>query len=245
MFLVEPREAMRMNIRHTTFLGWFARQALACLLLCILMTLANPFATIAYATGADQLLTPTFAHKSTRGVAWQNPSDYPQVSALSVRLPDYCTGYHTYVTPSRIPVGATRMQCIEAFIARAHEYLGTPYHEPWAREPGVGIDCSGLVLQCLYATGMDLEHARGSEAYGGYNPYNHYWVPPQTYNSLCWETSGTFTPVRLSNIQRGDVLYYHGHVSIYLGNGKIIHAVPPVVCIADMGKPTSAGRPFV
>lgn len=41
-------------------------------------------------------------------VGWQNPSQYPQVSSWTVRLPGYCTGYFTYVTPSRISVEATR-----------------------------------------------------------------------------------------------------------------------------------------
>ena len=40
----------------------------------------------------------------------------------------------------------------------AYEYLdaNTPYIWDYACAPGVGVDCAGLVLQCLYATGMDL-----------------------------------------------------------------------------------------
>jgi cell wall-associated NlpC family hydrolase len=141
-----------------------------------------------------------------------------------VVLPSYCTGYHTYVSPSKISIDATREQCIEAFIQRATEYLGTTYIEPYSREPGNAVDCSGLVLQCLYATGMDLEHARGTESVGGYNPYNHYWVPAQTYNSMRWYENDTFMPVSLDNLQRGDIVFYSGHVAIYIGNGKVIHS---------------------
>ena len=155
---------------------------------------------------------------------WQNPSNYPQVSSVSVVLPSYASGYHTYVTPSRISINASREQCVEAFIARAYEYLGTPFREPWSRAPGQGVDCSGLVLQCLYATGMDLEHARGTEQVGGYNPYNHYWVPAQTYNSMRWYENGTFKPVSIGSMRRGDLVFYTGHVAIYLGGGKIIHS---------------------
>ncbi|MBR3160803.1 MAG: C40 family peptidase [Atopobiaceae bacterium] len=179
---------------------------------------------------------------------WQNPAKYPQVSPNSVTLPSYCTGYHTYVTPSRIPANATRAQCVEAFISRAYEYLGTPYREPWAREPGVGCDCSGLVLQCLYATGMDLEHARGTEKVGGYNPYNHFWVPNQTYNSTRWFENKTFKPVSLSKIRRGDLVFYSGHVAIYLGNGRIIDTVAGRGCaITEYSAKGVVGaqRPFV
>ena len=97
-------------------------------------------------------------------LGWQNPAGYPQVSSLTVMLPSYCTGYFTYVTPSRISIYASRQECVDAFIARAYEYLGTRYIEPWSSYPGDAVDCSGFVLQCLYATGMDL---------GIYNPYNH------------------------------------------------------------------------
>ncbi len=179
---------------------------------------------------------------------WQNPADYPQVSANTVRLPVYCVGEHTYVTPSRIAVNATREQCVEAFITRAYEYLGTPYREPWARQPGIGIDCSGLVLQCVYATGMDLEHARGTEKVGGYNPYNHFWVPEQTSNSMRWYENGTFMPIALADIRRGDLVFYEGHVAIYLGNNKIIHSVSGAGCIVDElwhARPIGAQRPYV
>ena len=196
------------------------------------------------ATSSDN---PAFRKGANGKVGWQNPTDYPQVSSYTVQLPSYATGEHTYVTPSRIAVNATREQCVAAFIARAYEYLGTPFREPWAREPGVGIDCSGLVLQCLYACGMDLEHARGTDVLGGYNPYNHYWVPEQTYNSTNWWNNGTFMPVRLADIRRGDLVFYGGHVAIYLGNGSIIHAIDNNVHMSNLyfQTPIGAQRPFV
>ncbi len=109
-----------------------------------------------------------------RYMGYQTPGSYPKVSCNSVQLPSYCTGYFTYVTPSRIPYNASRQDCINAFVQRAREYIGTRYIEPWSSWPGDAVDCSGLVLQCLYATGMDM---------GWYNPYNHRWLPEQTYNS--------------------------------------------------------------
>lgn len=173
-------------------------------------------------------------------VGWQNPAQYPQVSSWTVKLPDYCTGYFTYVTPSRISVDATREDCVNAFIQRAYEYIGTQYIEPWSTAPGGAVDCSGFVLQCLYATGMDL---------GVYNPYNHRWDPSQTYNSMNWFNSGLFMPISTSSIQRGDVLYYRGHIAIALGGGMMIDSWPGqgvnIHPISSRGSLIGAARPFV
>lgn len=173
-------------------------------------------------------------------LGWQNPAGYPQVSSLTVMLPSYCTGYFTYVTPSRISIYASRQECVDAFIARAYEYLGTKYIEPWSSYPGDAVDCSGFVLQCLYATGMDL---------GIYNPYNHRWIASQTYNSMNWYNNNTFMPVSTNSLQRGDLVYYRGHVAIYLGNGQIIDSWPgqgvSVKPIGSRGRVIGAARPYV
>lgn len=135
---------------------------------------------------------------------------------------------------------ASRQDCINAFIARAYEYRGTRFIEPWSSYPGDAVDCSGFVLQCLYATGMDL---------GVYNPYNHRWLPSQTYNSMNWYHNYTFMPVSVNSIQRGDLVYYRGHVAIYLGNGQIIDSWPgqgvSVRPIGSRGAVIGAARPYV
>lgn len=173
-------------------------------------------------------------------IGYQNPANYPQVSSLTVRLPSYCTGEFTYVTPSRIAIDATRDDCVNAFIQRAYEYVGTRYIEPYSTAPGGAVDCSGFVLQCLYATGMDM---------GIYNPYNHRWLAWQTYNSMNWYNNGTFMPVSVGNMQRGDVIYYRGHIAIYLGGGRMIDSWPKqgvgVHGVYERGNPIGAARPFV
>lgn len=173
-------------------------------------------------------------------IGYQNPANYPQVSSLTVKLPSYCTGEFTYVTPSRIAIDATRDDCVNAFIQRAYEYVGTRYIEPYSTAPGGAVDCSGFVLQCLYATGMDM---------GIYNPYNHRWLAWQTYNSMNWYNNGTFMPVSVGGMQRGDVIYYRGHIAIYLGDGRMIDSWPRqgvgVHGVYERGNPIGAARPFV
>lgn len=173
-------------------------------------------------------------------IGYQNPSNYPQVSSLTVKLPSYCTGEFIYVTPSRIAIDATRDDCVNAFIQRAYEYVGTKYIEPYSTAPGGAVDCSGFVLQCLYATGMDM---------GIYNPYNHRWLSWQTYNSMNWYNNGTFMPVSVNSMQRGDVIYYRGHIAIYLGDGRMIDSWPRqgvgVHGVYERGNPIGAARPFV
>lgn len=173
-------------------------------------------------------------------IGYQNPANYPQVSSLTVKLPSYCTGEFTYVTPSRIAIDATRDDCVNAFIQRAYEYVGTRYIEPYSTAPGGAVDCSGFVLQCLYAAGMDM---------GIYNPYNHRWLAWQTYNSMNWYNNGTFMPVSVGSMQRGDVIYYRGHIAIYLGGGHMIDSWPRqgvgVHGVYERGNPIGAARPFV
>ena len=118
--------------------------------------------------------------------------------------------------------------------------MGTRYIEPWSSWPGDAVDCSGLVLQCLYATGMDM---------GIYNPYNHRWLPGQTYNSMNWYHNNTFMPVSINNLQRGDLVYYKNHVAIYIGGGQIIDSWPgqgvTIQGLYSRGNVIGAQRPFV
>ena len=158
-------------------------------------------------------------------IGYQTPNGCHRVSTRNVRLPSYVGGGRfSYVTPSRIGVNASRQDCIETMISCAYDYMnaGTPYIWDYACAPGVGVDCAGLVMQCLYATGMDL---------GIFNPWDHYYTPGHDhYANDMWNDS-QFVHKSFSERQRGDLVCYPGHIAIYIGNDRIIEAASPRVGI--------------
>ena len=81
----------------------------------------------------------------------------------------------------------------------AYSQLGTPYR--WGgTTPYKGLDCSGLTQYCHRQAGISIARTSGSQGAGG---------------------------KRVSNPQPGDVVCYSGHVGIYIGNNKMIHAPQP------------------
>ncbi|MDD2589102.1 MAG: NlpC/P60 family protein, partial [Atopobiaceae bacterium] len=150
-------------------------------------------------------------------IGWQNPSWMYQVSCYNASLPSYAEGYFTYVTPSRIAINASRQDCVNAFMGRAYDYLGSPYIWDYAMQPGVGVDCAGLVIQCLYAVGINSV----------YNPYDHMYDPWQDHDATNMYNDSKFEHVSISNISYGDLVFYSGHIAIYIGNGQVINATSP------------------
>lgn len=80
----------------------------------------------------------------------------------------------------------------------ACKYIGYPY-----RAGGTslteGADCSGFVMAVYQAFGYSLPRSSYSQA-------------------------GAGREVSYSEAQPGDIIYYGGHVGIYIGNGQIVHA---------------------
>lgn len=89
-------------------------------------------------------------------------------------------------------------QLRSAIINYAMSYLGTQYR--WGGKTHAGIDCSGLTFMSYYMCGIFIY--RDAAIVDGY--------PIQE--------------IPFSKIRPADLLYFPGHVALYLGNWKYIHA---------------------
>ncbi len=126
----------------------------------------------------------------------------------------------TYVeeTVSTSTVGESIVNYAVQFVGNPYVYGGTSLTN--------GADCSGFTQSVFANFGISLPRTAAEQASGG-------------------------TAVSLSDIQAGDLLFYDngggiGHVSIYMGNGQVVHASTSStgIIISDYGyrTPVSARR---
>ena len=90
--------------------------------------------------------------------------------------------------------------------AFATQFVGNPYVYGGASLTG-GADCSGFTMAVYSNFGVGLPHNAAAQ-------------------------SGCGTPVSLSDLQPGDLLFYDngggiGHVALYIGGGQVVHASNP------------------
>ena len=114
--------------------------------------------------------------------------------------------------------------------AVAEQFLGAPYR--WGGRDSLGLDCSGLVQQALYACGKPCP--RDSDMQAGFG-----------------------AAVTREALQRGDLVCWPGHVGMMLDAERLIHAnahhmavaVEPLqaaitrIEAAGQGRPTAYRRP--
>lgn len=88
----------------------------------------------------------------------------------------------------------TRQQIVRS----AENYLGVQYR--WGGHSGSGTDCSGLTFMSYLMNGILIY--RDAELHGGYPVHEISWADKKP----------------------ADLLYFPGHVAMYLGNGRYLHS---------------------
>ena len=164
-------------------------------------------------TGIDGILQGDTPGKT----GWQNPAAFYQVSSKNVRRVGQ--GLFSYIQPSRLSVTASRNDAINIFIQTALSYLGSPYKWDYALWPGGGTDCAGLVISSMESVGMQTP----------YNAYDHRFQAWQDHDADNMWNDPRIMKVAIKDRRRGDLVFYPGHVAIYLGNDTIVNAYPPRV----------------
>lgn len=115
----------------------------------------------------------------------------------------------------------------QSIVDYAVQFVGNPYVWGGTSLTG-GTDCSGFTQSVFANFGIYLPRTAAQQSYSG-------------------------TAVSLDNIQAGDLLFYRdpggiGHVTIYMGNGQVVHASNPTdgIIISSYGyrTPVSARRYF-
>lgn len=119
-------------------------------------------------------------------------------SLLSVDVED--AGFLRLTTGGWVPSGhvGPLAQPVSDAASVAEMFLGTPYL--WGGNSGFGIDCSGLVLQAMWATGRSAPRDSDLQA--------SQWPPVAQRQDLV----------------RGDLVFWKGHVGMMLDGTRLIHA---------------------
>lgn len=86
----------------------------------------------------------------------------------------------------------------ENVVATALSYLATPYR--WGGKSPLGIDCSGLCSMAYMLNGVHIY--RDAQIVKGF----------------------PIKEISFDHIQKGDLLYFPGHIAMYLGDNQYVHA---------------------
>lgn len=153
--------------------------------------------------------------------------DFNTWKALGLQ-PNLWTAIDSYVAPLAVRPGQGRSAHIEAMINQAYKYMNQPWLAGCSSMPGYGVDCSGLVMQSLYAAGINPTSC--SSIYHGF--------PGNEWNSRQLFTDPHFMNVPVGSQQRGDLVFYYApgtrtiiHVAICLDNRNVIESWPPRVMV--------------
>lgn len=180
---------------------------------------------------------PTHWVKALRSFAFANPSiKAPPCGPLSlnalVTITEECgtlahaAGFGWIPIAHLAPIG----WCFTDPASVAERFVGTPYL--WGGRDSLGLDCSGLLQQALYACGQACPRDADQQAALG-------------------------EPVAPGDSRRGDLVFWSGHAGMMLDETRLLHAnahhmavaVEPLgeamarIAAAGVGEPTAFRRP--
>ena len=119
----------------------------------------------------------------------------------AVRLADGRQGYtkETYLAPpAPLWQGGSEERLRRAVCETALSYLGSQYR--WGGKTPLGIDCSGLVSMAYLMHGVVI------------------------YRDAAIKKGFALKKITLEQAKPGDLLFFPGHVAMYLGDGRFIHS---------------------
>ena len=104
--------------------------------------------------------------------------------------------HQSHLTPINLPNSKEAFR--DAVIKNALEYLGTQYR--WGGRTHNGIDCSGLCFNAYRFCGVNI------------------------WRDAVIERSPNLRRIGLDGANRGDLIFFKGHIAMYLGDGMIVHS---------------------
>ncbi|MBQ9941202.1 MAG: C40 family peptidase [Clostridia bacterium] len=102
-----------------------------------------------------------------------------------------------YVPSAHISPDENTKKTPQDIIDTASKYLDTPYL--WGGKTPLGIDCSGLCFMAYYLNGITIYRDARFPFYEEY-------------------------AVKQDDLRPSDLIFYKGHMALYIGGGKIIHS---------------------
>lgn len=189
---------------HYGYSGWVRREQLAPAGEWPLqgkMVVTAPFADVLAGPEVERLVLTTLPRGSLTAVLDEAvPEGWRRI-----KLPDGRNGYtkcsfleEYCAQPCDLPEEQLRARVVE----RARSYLGTQYR--WGGKSPMGVDCSGFTFISWFFSGVLLY--RDARIVPGY----------------------PVRPIPLEACRPADLLYFPGHIALYLGEGRYIHSTARV-----------------